>query len=301
VQTAVLETLQYADLFSFPLTLLEIYRYLPAEATLSAVSLSLDELEESGEVEREGDYYVLPGKAEVIAQRIGCLKSSRQKLRKASRVGRVIGILPWIEFIGVTGSLAVENAQPKDDIDLMIITSPNRLWLSRGVVVALLLLSGNYRRSSKIRNRFCTNMWLSLDALPMKSHSPFILHEIAQIRPIFDREGCYYQFLNENSEIYELFPNWVPDESGHTASASGPRYFSKGLNFINLMAYLIQHRYMQRKRISERIEYSRAFFFPWERRFQVERALREYPKEPKISNYRLSDLPDFCLDIKKTL
>ena len=65
-----------------------------------------------------------PRSAKLLKKQFPQKKSSKKnqdsdKLKLAHRVSSFLSNIPTIKFIAATGSLAVNNAQPNDDIDLM--------------------------------------------------------------------------------------------------------------------------------------------------------------------------------------
>jgi len=201
---AILKTLHYADIFDYPLKVEEIHRYL-------VKPLKIDVLKEILSQMGSGPYYCLPGREGIVELRKRRQAWSQPKLRKARKITSFLKFIPWIKLIGVTGALAVENSDEGDDIDLLVITTPKRLWLTRGLVVTFLLLTGQYRRPGKVKDRICPNLMIGEDALEFPNRDLFTAHEIAQMRPIFDRNDTYQKFLQANSWIKDFLPNWRPN------------------------------------------------------------------------------------------
>ncbi len=200
---AILKTLHYVDIFDYPLKVGEIQKY-------SVERLTVDEIKRVLSPTASG-FYCLPGREEIIELRKKREVWSRPKLEKAKRVAGVLKFIPWIRLIAVTGALAVENSDEGDDIDLMIITAPQRLWLTRGLVVMFLLLTGQYRRPEKIKDMICPNLMISEDTLEFPDHDLFTAHEIVQMSPIFERGNTYQKFLEANRWIKNFLPNWRPN------------------------------------------------------------------------------------------
>jgi len=206
----ILETLHYADIFDYPLTADEIKKFLVGtadatfEETLMQISADLVLI-------HVDNFYCLPGREEIVGLRRRREEWSKPKSRKAQRIASLLKFIPWIKLIGVTGALAMGNSDEEDDIDLMIITSSGRLWLTRGLVATFLLLTGQYRRASKIKNRICPNLMLSEKALEFPDRDLFTAHEIVQMKPIFERGNTYQKFLWANKWIKDFLPNWRPD------------------------------------------------------------------------------------------
>jgi len=265
---AILQTLHYADIFDYPLTAGEIKKFLiePVDATFEKT------LSQIG----SGPYYCFPGREEIINLRQQRKKWSQPKLEKARKIAGVLKFIPWIKLIGVTGALAMENSDEGDDIDLMIVTASKRLWLTRGLVVVFLLLTGQYRRANKIKNRICPNLMLSENALEFPDHDLFTAHEIVQMKPIFNRNNTYQKFLQANSWIRKFLPNV-------SVPAAVPQQFNhltiQPLAFLEKLAYKLQLKYMEKKKTVEITTPSLIRFHPHDIRQKV---LREYQKRKSL-------------------
>lgn len=186
------KTLAYADIFDYPLTAEEIKLWLIKGDSFAPA--------------KKG-YYYLPGRKKIIALRQNRARASRIKLKKLKSIISVIKLIPFIKLVCVTGALAMNNADQDDDIDLMIVTVKNRLWLTR-LIIAILLFP-HLRRGQKINNRLCFNLWLDETALAIKRHNLYIAHEICQAKPIFERDNFYQKFIAANLWYKNYLPNWT--------------------------------------------------------------------------------------------
>ena len=80
---------------------------------------------------RKGKYYFLPGRSHIVSLRQQREQFSKTKWLIARRVGEQLKKFPFIIAIFVTGALAMNNCPKDDDIDLMLVTYPNTLWITR--------------------------------------------------------------------------------------------------------------------------------------------------------------------------
>lgn len=218
---AILRTLAYADVFDYPLKEKEIYRFLisqspfrrnPAKRAISSSKLQKELLILSPEASKKDGFYFLKGREKIVSLRKERERWSREKLKIAKRVANWLKLIPSIKMVAVTGALAMNNSDKEDDIDLFIITSTNRLWFSRGLVVTFLRLTGLYRRPGKIKNRICPNMLLDESHLkiPKKEQDLFSAHEVCQLKLLWDRNKTYQKFVKENQWVKRFLPNWKP-------------------------------------------------------------------------------------------
>ncbi len=215
MEKAILRTLAYADVFDYPLTSGELYRFLITDKNCSDSSFkkALTRINTNDQqTETNGEYFFLRGRKGIVALRKKREQSSASKLKFAEKIAGILRLIPWIKLIGVTGALAMSNAEKEDDIDLLIITSKNRLWLTRGLVVSFLRLVGVYRQPGKIKDKICPNMLLDEEhlALPEKERDLFSAHEVLQMKPLWQKEGTYQRFVRANQWSQEFLPNWKP-------------------------------------------------------------------------------------------
>lgn len=258
LKTAIRKTLNYARFFSYDLTDSELHFWLVSdqEYPLKAIRRFSHQ------------------SAEATPSRKKSRQISQKKILIAKKVARFLAHIPSIRLIAITGSLAMENAKPNHDIDLMIVTSPHTLWLTRPLVY-LLLKTLNLRRHPNLKhsskessNKICDNLWLDSSALklPKEKQNLYTAHEVLQIKPIFDRGHTYQQFINQNSWAKEHLANaYEAVTSSFTPSASRGKPSKGGwvgLRLLNLLAFKLQHLYMKSKITKEHITLHSAFFHP---------------------------------------
>lgn len=262
MKKAILKTLHYADIFDYPLTFTEIHKFLIGkQANERELMVNLRELVKSSQVVFKEDYYFLPQREELVELRQKRALYSQSKLERATKVAVYLKKVPWVEMVGITGALAMQNCDGGDDIDMMIVTSPKRLWLSRGLTVTFLRILGLYRRPNKIKNRICPNIWFSSEKLEFEDKNLFVAHEIAQIKPLWHRNKLYERFIEGNRWIYKHLPNWgvrveVKEERPFSLS------FGRIIDRLEGMAYKLQTWYMRKKITREVVEKNRIMFHP---------------------------------------
>lgn len=218
LEDAIVQTVAYSDVFQYPLKVEEIHRYLIRwRVTLDKISEALsDPRLTPGRLTRIGDYYTLPGREGIVETRLRRAHASAVLWEKAIFWGRRIASLPFVRMIAVTGALSMDNSEAGDDLDYLIVTEPDRLWLCRGMVIALVRLAA--RQGDVI----CPNYFVSERALVVKEHNLYTAHEMAQMVPLTGY--ALYQRMRElNSWVEEWLPNAgglprpIPLDVAHTA------------------------------------------------------------------------------------
>lgn len=218
-------TLAYADVFEYPLTAPEVYRYLTStKATIAEVTRALSD---RSLFSRTEEFFTLPGREEIVETRKRRAQVAARLWSKAARYGRIIARLPFVRMVAVTGSLAMNNTDEGKDVDFMIVTAPNHLWTSR----ALALLIARIARLEGIC--LCPNYLVTTTALELKERSLYVAHELAQMVPLSGTE-IYDETCRLNDWIYDYLPNasGAPELSHGVQRIKGRSVIQKCLEFI---------------------------------------------------------------------
>lgn len=181
IEQAIINTVSYVDAFDYPLTLAEIHRYLISlPLPLSTVYHALKKSTlVPHRLRRLGNYYMLPGRDGVVATRQHRQTSAERLWPEAITYGRLLARLPFVRMVGVTGSLAVNNVGPAEDIDYMIVTADDRLWVCRAFVILLV------RWAARRAITLCPNYFLAESALLLRTQNLYTAHELTQMVPLF--------------------------------------------------------------------------------------------------------------------
>lgn len=210
LERAILKTLLYSDLFDYPLTLEEVAHYLsgvPSTADEVRACLARTRCLADRVVELDG-YLALRGREGLIARRLDRAAASDRLWRRARRFVRVLGLLPFVRMVAITGALSMNNSGAGDDIDVLIVTAPDRVWLTRAFAVAL-VYAGKLGGDT-----LCPNYVISERALSLERHTLFVAHEFVQMVPVYGRE-VYDRMCAANCWIQTILPNAVrPGWSG---------------------------------------------------------------------------------------
>lgn len=283
LRSSIIRTLAYAAVFDYPLTYLEIHQYLIREkASLSSL---MSQLLLMKEVEKDGEYYVLKGRSHDTVKRKLREVISSVHWEEARRVSQYLSCIPFIKYIGVSGSLSMNNSISEDDIDLFIITDYHSLWISRFfTTVALYFLGKKRKRDEKHPGgRICTNMWISADNLELRDKNLYAAHEVAQLKTLVNKDKIYERFLFENSWVNKYLPQ-VALPAKKTKDLKSALYTKKFFLPFEGLAYGIQRFYMRKALTRERVSLGEGKFHPCDVTSHV---LRTYRKN--CSHYLYAD------------
>lgn len=282
---SIIKTLCYADLFDYPLTGKQLHRFLISKhkTTLNSVISVARSLETEKNIFQSNGFYYLKNRKKIINKRIQKRAYSKRKMKIAERVGSWLKIIPTVKAVAVTGALAMDNTVKDDDIDFMVITNKNRLWLTRLMVLGLVSLiakrrtpTAHHQQAKTYKDHICINLFLDESVLrvPKTKRNLYTAHEVAQARFLWSKNKIKERFLFKNAWISEYLSNInvskkpLYKRSNQKNSLLTVFYFililSKNLLFSILenIVFKAQLFYMKPKMTTEQVNLHYAFFHP---------------------------------------
>lgn len=275
---SIIHTLVYADIFDFPLTHEELWRYLLVERE----SVSYTQFQKTlkklpPQVIKKDNFYLLQEREEIVEKRLSRQKNTASKMDLAKKTADMLFRIPTVQFIGISGALAMGNSDEDDDIDLFVIAKKNSVWITRLVSLFCLQVKGVRRKRSEKRakNKICLNMIQSEQSLlvPEEKRDIYTAHEVVQLVPILERNNLFQRFLLENSWVENFLPNALSGLRTKEQKKSGFSIAAYILVFVEPLARAMQLWYMRDHKTTEEVSKSSLAFHPYDWR---KRALKEY-------------------------
>ncbi len=199
LQRAILETLAYSDVFNYPLTLDELHRFLTISASVEELRSCLNEFDQ---VESKDGYYFLRGRAEIVFLRLKHEDISRRAFNRALRYGRILGMLPFIRMVALTGSLAVHNCDKTGDYDYMLVAKTGRVWLARAFALILNRIAHIFGET------ICPNLIVSEEALRWNAQNMYFARELCQMILIRGQKTVCFHLRAANLWVIDYLPNF---------------------------------------------------------------------------------------------
>ncbi len=204
---------------------------------------------------------------------------SQRKLESKHRFLRFLGLIPLIQFIGVSGSVAAGNAKEDDDVDVFIISRAGWLWTTRFFILLISSLLGarRYPKDTKYKDKLCFNLFFDESdlAIPQDKQTEYVGHEVLQLVPVVNKNGTYENFFSANNWVIKLFPNARDLPFPRSLSFSRMRESIPGspgfhfvqpeddkIGFIESLFMKFQLFIMRKNRTTERITNTQLWFFP---------------------------------------
>lgn len=220
-----MEQLLYSEVFDHPLTVEELIRFSTVSALLTAddMNLILNALQADGLVTRTDNYVALFNPLKKIEKREKAAECADTLFPKAVRVATFIQKFPFVQGVGISGSLSKGILHSDGDFDFFIITKPKRVWVAR----TLLIL---YKKIFLMNSRkyFCVNYFIDSDHLEIEEKNRFTAVEVATLIPIAGE--VFDAFFEKNQWVASYFPQGV--RTAFETKPSRKPVFSRFVRFL---------------------------------------------------------------------
>jgi hypothetical protein len=204
LERAFLQSVVYAALFNYPLTIAQLRDALigetATEAELAACYSGSPRLQAA--IEYADGYYFPRGQRDLLAIRARREVLSRTLLDELRGLQTLVRSMPFVRMVALSGSLAHLNADGEADLDLFVITTPGRVW---SVMLTTLVMA----RLLGWRKQLCLNYVVSERALMVGPADLFSANQIIHLQPLAETK-TYRDFLDANRFVERFYPNFRP-------------------------------------------------------------------------------------------
>jgi hypothetical protein len=237
LQRSILNTIIFFDLFDYPLTLLEIQKYLDVKCDLVELEKELSALDK---IQIKNGFYFLSSREKIIKTKMARYNYADRKFKRALFIAQILKFIPWIKMIAIGNLIGAHNLKDDGDIDFFIITEEKKLWLSRFFAVTLIKILGLRPSARNQKDKICLSFFISENApslenlmLKNKDQEPqdlYFIYWLAGLAPIYNQNKTYEKFIEKNNWIKNILPNWQP------AELVDRRFIKNGANkFLDLL------------------------------------------------------------------
>lgn len=213
LKKSILKTLVYFDLFYYPLTAYETWQYLPEKTDYLTCKKTLDSLVDENKISQKESFYFLKNKENLIDYRNNRYHFANRKIKIAKKTVKLFKYIPWVKFIALSNLIGRHNMRDGSDIDLFIIGSKNRIWLTRFFCAGLMKLLNKRPNKKTKRDKICLSFYVDSDNLNLKdlslknNNDYYFYYWLAGLYPLYDKDFYHYYLLSNNEWLRKYLPN----------------------------------------------------------------------------------------------
>jgi hypothetical protein len=124
--------------------------------------------------------------------------------KKVQKYQKILSLAPGVECICVGNSLAMNACHAGSDIDLFVISRPNRIWMSRVSLTLILTLFGQRKTAQKHAGKFCLSFFITQDAMNLEpiaiENDIYLAYWIQTLVPIVNKHETFESFQAANTQ-----------------------------------------------------------------------------------------------------
>jgi len=126
-------------------------------------------------------------------------------LIRAEYWARLLGKLPGVAAIFLSGSLASGKATEKSDIDFFILAEPGKIWTARFFIFSVLKSAGKLAKPHHHAGKICPNHFITTDALEIAEKDHYSAQLFSHALPLYDPKKIFSRFIEKNKSWIEKF------------------------------------------------------------------------------------------------
>lgn len=216
LEKSIIKTIAYFDVFNFPLTTLEIWKWLyrPHEKyTLQQVREALASSDWLlSRLSLQEGFFSLKNRDNIYLLRKQNNNWAERKFRKTVSMVKIFRYLPFVRMVAVCNNLSYSNSRESSDIDLFVISRKNQIWLARFFCLLILKIFHLRPHAEDRRDKFCLSFfidesYLNMQTVMLGQHDVHFVYWFAQFLPVYDPDKLYDKLLAANHWYVEYLPN----------------------------------------------------------------------------------------------
>jgi hypothetical protein len=249
LRNSILATLAYYDIFDYPLTLIEVHKFLVNPSRLMNIGGAigtmglaeiygeLDKLIASGIVNEKNGFYFLGSRPELYSQRIENSKIADQKWKKFLKAVKFLALAPFLRGVFASGSMALGNTEQSSDFDVLVIARTGRLYTCRFFLWLISSLLGVRRKKyQKVApDKLCFNHHITDSHLYLRHQSLFNAQTYINLKPAMISPALIDKFFAENFWLNKYAYNFRVQKNFVRRSVKPPLVFKISAKTLELI------------------------------------------------------------------
>lgn len=200
----------YRQIFSAPVRIEDCRRWSKSKfKDLTDFDETVNELITEGSISQEDGYLCMKGEEHIIGEQPGKDQLTQKLIKRGKRGLLYLAKLPFIKYIGISGSVAASNPiGTKDgdqpgfvDLDLFVICRSNCLW----ILFLIERVIKNIRSLYSKNHFFCFNYATDESFLEIYNKNFYTATEITNLKTLYD-DNIYEDFLYANQWYEKYYP-----------------------------------------------------------------------------------------------
>lgn len=197
-------TLAYFDVFGFGLSLKDLSKFILGEKDAQTDNHLKIEL-----IKLKNEIINIEGKYFLKNSNPAGLFNANEVLTKAMNSAKWFEYIPFVEFVAVCNYLPIGIADQESDIDVLIVTKVNRIFIARLFTTVVLHVLRLRRHGKRVRGRFCLSFYVNEAFLDFSDllidNDIYFAYWLLALHPIYGDISIYENIQSENQNWLKAF------------------------------------------------------------------------------------------------
>lgn len=226
IREAILDMVAYFAVFGMPVSIERLNALLSVKASHLAVQAMAREMVEAGDLVRVNDDFGLPGVRYVDLHKAQAHRE--YLLGRARKLARVLAKMPFIKAVCVVNSVAIGNVHEDSDIDLLVVTTPGRVFVAKGLLWKTLGWAKLLETEEKKAGQFSLGMFLTTRGVTferdiMHENDPHLIYWLMTAVPVYGARR-WYEILQASPYVRLHAPNYLWPKGGRSIDRAGMKW-----------------------------------------------------------------------------
>jgi predicted nucleotidyltransferase len=173
----------------------------------------------------------------------------------------ILGRLPGVRAIFLSGSLARGDGNDKSDIDFFVIVRHGQIWTARFFVFVMLKLSGRLAKPHHHAGQICPNHFITDKNLTIQEQDAYAARLFSSNQALYDPDQIFLEFVSANETWIKKFGCKFENK----LTAVGANNFVPKKNLVETKYFLSQ------KKTNQKLNWIEGWFESFIRPLQIKK------------------------------
>nr|NCD01054.1 hypothetical protein [bacterium] len=213
IEKAIVETMAFFDIFNYPLTAFEIWKYLKIDLDYKEIFYSINKLIKKDILDKKNGFYFFKDRGCLVDIRKNRYFYTKRKIKIVKKWFKFFKFFINYEAIYIANVIGSNNLKDNGDIDLFIVSSHKKIWSTRFFLAFLGKFFNIRPKPGDEKDKLCFSFFideinLNLEKFKIDNDLYFIYWVTGLIPLELSDEKYFKKILKDNLWLKRYLPNY---------------------------------------------------------------------------------------------
>lgn len=153
--------------------------------------------------------YCFKGREDIFIKNQERIQLAKKLWKRVNKTRKVFNWIPFVKLVAVANNLSYDNPKSNSDIDLLVVTTPERLFTARMLLSFWTHLLRVRRHGKKVAGRFCLSFYITEDNLDLSEialeEDIYLAYWFKTLQPIAGTYQTYIDLIDQNRDFLKNY------------------------------------------------------------------------------------------------